>query len=233
LQDVVLTRAGARLQAELRAMPMSEVVKKHHGHPIAAHNAARDPNVDRFMITDTSPALADAYTLSYVVDIPAATFKTIEKFENNELRDALEKLNLKPDWVKWPDRLPGEKNIPAGMTKADMKVVGVKHGATPEQDTYHVEVITNLPQYVNMVQKGLYNAETNGPEGLFANTIASDIEGHFKNGAPGRLRLQEALGLEVVNWPDYTPPLSDVPLQAKGRGGSMGGLLSSVRGWAL
>ncbi|NBX02679.1 MAG: hypothetical protein EBR02_01165 [Alphaproteobacteria bacterium] len=207
--DVVMLRAGARLQDELRFVPMKEVIKKHTGHPIAAHNAARDPNVDRFMIMDTSPVVNQSYTLSYVVDIPAPVFDSgLGTLKNEQLHAALQQNHLIPNWVEWPDRIPGEEKIPAGMTKSELKVVGVKPDGG-KGEIYHVEVIINMPQYVNMVQKGLYNENAQGPESLFDNHIKCDINGTFKGHEKGRLRLQPALGVGEVKWPAYTPPLGN------------------------
>jgi|GEM_PF-1813900 len=223
LYDVVTMRGGARLQSELRAVPMSEVAKKHHGHPIAAHDAARDANIDRHFISDTSPAYKESYTLSYVIDVPRPVFDAgLGQLEDKPLKEALGKAGLIPDWVVWPDKLPGEDNIPEGMTKSDLKVIGVKHGATNDQDIYHVEVLINMPQYVNMVQKGLYNAKAEGPEALFDNHIACDIDSVFKSAERGRLRLQPALGLEKVEWPVYTPPLASSPQWSRGKAGAFG-----------
>jgi hypothetical protein len=202
LCNVVTMRSGARLQDELRIVPMKVVIDKHQGHPIATNNAARDRNVDNFMIIDTAPPVGQSYTLSYVAKIPAETFKKIATLEDGALRTALMQNGLVPDTVKWPDTLPAEKDIPEGMTKADMKVVGVENGH------YRVHVIINMPQYVNMVQKGLYNVDAKGPKDFFTNTLKSDIEGCFK-GEGGLLRLQPALGISTMPWPDYHPPLAD------------------------
>ena len=232
LYDVVTMRGGARLQDELRAVPMRVIAEKHHGHPIAAHDAARDQNIDRFMIVDTSPAYKESYTLSYVVDIPAQLFnnglgKLEDKLGADErpLHDALAANGLIPDWVKWPkknefpDELLAKKAAEKtgtppvfdhSITRSDLKVIGVKPGATHDQDVYRVEIIVNLPQYVNMVQKGLYNAAAEGPEALFDNRIKCDIDGVFKNHEEkGRLRLQPALGVEEAKWPVYVPPLAN------------------------
>lgn len=202
LYNVVTMRSGARLQDELRIVPMKVVIAKHQGHPIAANNAARDRNVDNFMIMDTAPPVGQSYTLSYVAKIPAETFKKIATLEDGALRTALMQNGLVPENVTWPNELPAEKDIPQGVTKADMKVVGVENGH------YRVHVIINMPQYVNMVQKGLYNVDAKGPKDFFTNTLKSDIEGYFK-GEGGRLRLQPALGISAMPWPDYHPPLAD------------------------
>jgi hypothetical protein len=185
-------RLGERLQNELRAVPMEVVIDKHVGFGLASRNAARDINVDRFMIQDVSVPMDQTYTLSYVLTLKKDDVRAIAELQGEELKKALVEKNLVPEWVKLPEGDERAKHF-------DLKVIRDNHDST-----YRIEVITDIRQYVNMVQKGLLRRDAKGPEALFDNRCHSDIEGHFK--APGgKLRLQSPQGIVDAQWPAFEP----------------------------
>jgi hypothetical protein len=185
-------RLGERLQNELRAVPMDVVIDKHVGFSLASRNAARDINVDRFMIQDVSVPMDQTYTLSYVLVLNKDDVRAIAELQGEALKNALIEKNLVPEWVKLPEGDERAKHF-------DMKVIRDNHDGT-----YRIEVITDIRQYVNMVQKGLLRRDAKGPEALFDNRCHSDIEGHFK-GAAGKLRLQSPQGIVDAQWPAFEP----------------------------
>ena len=157
----------------------------------SSRNAARDPNVDRFMIADMAVPREESYTLSYVIThMPRDMVHEVAKLQGVELRDALVRNKLVPDWV----------TLPAGDDRAknfDFKVI-----RDNKDGSYRAEVITDIGQYVNMVQKGILRRDVKGPEALFDNRVYSDIEGHFK--APGgKLKLQSPHGVVNGEWPGF------------------------------
>src|SRR5690606_5113075 len=104
-----------------------------------------------------------------------------------------------------PDRvtLPEHEDDWAG---ADLQVV-----RDNQDGSYRVEIITDMQRYVSMVQKGLMNRDVIaelqkgnkdvGPEMLFHNKIACDMEGHF-HGANGVLKLEPQRGVLEVPFPE-------------------------------
>jgi hypothetical protein len=185
-------RLGKRLAKELRVVPMEIVAEKHIGFSIASRNAARDKNVDRFMIQDVSGPQGTDSTLSYVLTLGRDDMKKIASLQDGALKKALVENNLVPDWVKLPEGEGSEKNFDAKVIRDN------------SDGTYRVEVITDIRQYVNMVQKGLLRRDAKGPEAWFDNTLRSDIEGHFK-GEDGKLQLQSPQGVAVSAWVNYQP----------------------------
>jgi hypothetical protein len=192
LPDDATRRLGERLQNELRAVPMEVVIDKHVGFALASRNAARDINVDRFMIQDVSVPMDQTYTLSYVLTLKKDDVRAIADLQGEALKKALVEGNHVPEWVKLPEGDERAKHF-------DMKVIRDNHDGT-----YRIEVITDIRQYVNMVQKGLLKRDAKGPEALFDNRCHSDIEGHFK-AAGGKLRLQSPQGIVDAQWPAFEP----------------------------
>jgi hypothetical protein len=188
-------RLGDRLEEELRIVPLEIAAEKHIGFSIATRNAARDKNVDRFMIEDVSGPVGSGYTLSYVMTLGREDIQEIAGLQGGALKRAITERNLVPDWVKLPEGSDREEFF-------DAKVIRDNHDGS-----YRLEVITDIRQYVNMVQKGLLRRDAKGPEAWFDNTMRSDIEGHFKNDG-GKLKIQSPQGVAETAWVNYRP-LSD------------------------
>ncbi len=188
-------RLGDRLTDELRIVPIEIAAEKHIGFSIATRNAARDTNVDRFLIQDVSGPVGSSYTLSYVMTLGREQMRDVAGLQGAALKEAMISKGLVPEWVK----LPEDKGANSPEPSYDAKVIRDNHDGS-----YRVEFITNLRQYVNMVQKGLLCREAKGPEAWFNNTMRGDIEGHFK--APeGKLLLQSPQGVAVTPWVNYQP----------------------------
>lgn len=192
IPDDATRRLGHRLETELRAVPIDIAAEKHIGFALASRNALRDPNVDRFMIQDVSGAVNEAYTLSYVVNMPQEVFERIHRLEGQKMKEELIKNDLVPSWVTLPPRhkRAHEYSLKAISDNGD--------------GNYRVEVVTDMQQYVNMVQKGMLCRNAPGPEALFDNHIRGDVAGHFQ-GAKGQLRLQSPQGVVADSMPSYNP----------------------------
>jgi hypothetical protein len=76
--------------------------------------------------------------------------------------------------------------------------------------TYRVEIITDIEQYILMVEKGLLKRDAKGPEALYDYEVHADLEDHF-HGPDGKLNTLGAKGAgeRVMN---HYLPFSEGPL---------------------
>ena len=189
--DDALSRLGARQAKQLRGLNPKIVVDKHIKFPLASRNAARDNLVDRFMVQDvTSP---DAkYTLSYVLTLNQAETDKLAKLRGAELKQALIEGNLVPEWVVLPQNTDHEHLY-------NLKVIRAN-----SDNTYRVEIITDIEQYIHMVEKGLFKRDAIGPEALFDYVVHADLEGFF-HGPEGKLNTLGAKGVGERALDQYLP----------------------------
>jgi hypothetical protein len=190
--DDALSRLGARQAKQLRGLNPKIVVDKHIKFPLASRNAARDPHVDRFMIQDvTSPD--NKYTLSYVLTLDQEQTDRLAKLSGTELKEALIEGDLVPGWVKLPPNTDNERLY-------NLKVIR----ANSDGQTYRVEIITDIEQYIHMVEKGLLKRDAIGPEALYDYGVHADLEGHF-HGPDGKLNTLGAKGVGERALERYLP----------------------------
>jgi hypothetical protein len=190
--DDALSRLGARQAKELRGLSPKIVVDKHIKFPLASRNAARDNNVDRFMIQDvTSPQ--NKYTLSYVLTLDQEKTDKYAKLSGAKLKQALVEDNLVPPWVTLPQNTNNDDLY-------NLKVIR----ANSHNKTYRVEIITDIEQYICMVEKGLLKRDAIGPEALYNYGVHADLEDHF-HGPDGKLKILEDKGVGERVLEQYLP----------------------------
>jgi hypothetical protein len=194
--DDALSRLGTRQAKELRGLNPKIVVDKHIKFPLASRNAARDHLVDRFMIQDVSSP-EERYTLSYVLTLSRAETDILVKLNGFELKQALLNGNLVPEWVTLP------KNT-AHDHLYNLKVIRAN-----DDGTYRVEIITDIEQYIGMIEKGLLNRNAIGPEALFNYGVHADLEDHF-HGPNGKLKTLSVKGVGERVMDQYLP-FSEAP----------------------
>jgi hypothetical protein len=188
--DDALSRLGARQAKELRGLNPKIVVDKHIKFPLASRNAARDSRVDRFMIQDATDT-ENKYTLSYVLILTREETERLAKLRGGELKRALVESRLVPLWVK----------LPGGQEEHfNLKVIR----ANEDGQTYRVEIITDIEQYICMVEKGLLTRNASGPEALYNYNVHADLEGHF-HGPQGKLKTLGAKGVGERALDSYRP----------------------------
>jgi hypothetical protein len=195
--DDALSRLGARQAKELRGLNPKIVVDKHIKFPLASRNAARDHIVDRFMIQDvTSPD--DKYTLSYVLTLGKEETEKLAQLQGVELKRALLDGNYVPSWVTLPRNRDQDHLF-------NIKVIRANLG----DESYRVEIITDIEQYICMVEKGLLKRNAIGPEALYDYNVHADLEGLFQ-GPEGKLKIlrDKRVGERVL---DQYLPLSEGP----------------------
>lgn len=189
--DDALSRLGARQAKQLRGLNPKIVVDKHIKFPLASRNAARDNLVDRFMIQDVTSS-DDKYTLSYVLTLDQATTDKLAKLNGEKLKQTLIDDQLVPSWVVLPNH-PGQEQL------YNLKVIRAN-----EDGTYRVEIITDIEQYIHMVEKGLLKRDAVGPEALYDYVVHADLEGHF-HGPDGKLNTLGAKGVGERVLEQYLP----------------------------
>lgn len=196
--DDALSRMGARQAKQLRGLNPKIVVDKHIKFPLASRNAARDNFVDRFMIQDVSSP-TDRYTLSYVLTLNQEQTDKLAKLNGAKLKQALIEGNWVPSWVTLPQNTDHEHLY-------NLKVIRANIG----DKTYRVEIITDIEQYILMVEKGLLKRDAKGPEALYDYEVHADLEDHF-HGPDGKLNTLGAKGAgeRVMN---HYLPFSEGPL---------------------
>lgn len=203
LPDDVAHRIGQRLVSDLRGIMLDILVDKHTRFPIASRNAARDPNVDRFLIQDVSGEYGKSHALSYTVEVTEPVLQNLRGKTGSALKQEIVKQKLVPAWV----------TLPAG----DGDAYGFKVIRQQQDGGYRIEIITDMPQYIHMVQQGLLNRQASGPEALFDNRLRCDIEHHFC-GEGGRLKLQPPREVLIAPVHRFQPlstqqnPVADPPL---------------------
>lgn len=193
--DDAYRRLGHRLSKELRAVKPEIVAEKHIGFALATRNAARDRNVDRFMIIDSTPRQDQSYTLAYVLTLDEDRMRKLVKLKGAELKEAIlaggpNNNPLKPKWAKLPEN---HEDLYA------MKVIRDNHDST-----YRVEMITDIEQYIGMVEKGLLNRHAKGPNALHKNTVHGDVKGYFMD-PEGMLNTKQAKWVERAASSRYAP----------------------------
>lgn len=180
--DDALSRLGARQAKELRGLNPKIVADKHIKFPLATRNAARDPIVDRFMIQDVT-STQNKYTLSYVLTLGKEQTEKLAQLHAAELKRALVEDNLLPPWVTLPPN-PNQEQL------YNIKVIRANLG----DESYRVEIITDIEQYICMVEKGLLKRDALGPEALYDYCVHGDLEGFFQ-GSEGKLKTLGAKGV--------------------------------------
>jgi hypothetical protein len=190
--DDALSRLGARQAKELRGLSPKIVVDKHIKFPLASRNAARDSNVDRFMIQDvTSPD--NKYTLSFVLTLDQEKTDKYAKLNGAKLKQALLEDQLVPHWVTLPQN-------PINDDLYNLKVIR----ANSHDQTYRVEIITDIEQYICMVEKGLLKRDAIGPEALYNYGVHADLEDLF-HGPDGKLKILADKGVGERVLEQYLP----------------------------
>jgi hypothetical protein len=189
--DDALARLGARQAKQLRGLNPRIVVDKHIKFPLASRNAARDNHVDRFMIQDAT-APDNKYTLSYVLVLDEEKTEKLAKLSGAPLKQALIESQLVPGWVVLPKNTHHENlyNIKVIRANADK--------------TYRVEIITDIEQYISMVEKGLLKRDAKGPEALYDYGVHADLEDHF-HGPEGKLKTLSVKGVGERVMEQYLP----------------------------
>jgi hypothetical protein len=190
--DDALSRLGARQARELRGLNPKIVVDKHIKFPLASRNAARDHIVDSFMIQDvTSPD--NKYTLSYVLTLDPERTENLAKLSGAKLKQALLEENLLPPWVTLPPNGNNEHLY-------NIKVIRANLG----DETYRVEIITDIEQFICMMEKGLLRRDAIGPEALYDYGVHADLEGLFQ-GTDGKLKTLRDKGVGERVLDQYLP----------------------------
>ncbi len=189
--DDALSRLGARQAKELRGLNPKIVVDKHIKFPLASRNAARDHRVDRFMIQDVT-SVYNRYTLSYVLTLSRYETDILVKLHGSELKQALWNGNLVPLWVTLPPNTDHEHLY-------NLKVIRAN-----DDGTYRVEIITDIEQYICMVEKGLLKRDAIGPEALYNYGVHADLADHF-HGPDGKLKTLSVKGVGERVMNQYLP----------------------------
>jgi hypothetical protein len=175
----------------LRGLNPRIVVDKHIKFPLASRNAARDNHVDRFMIQDaTSPD--NKYTLSYVLTLDEEKTERLAKLNGAPLKQALIEGQLVPAWVVLPKNIYHENLYNVKVIRAN------------SDKTYRVEIITDIEQYISMVEKGLLKRDAKGPEALYDYGVHADLEDHF-HGPEGKLKTLSVKGVGERVMEQYLP----------------------------
>ncbi len=190
--DDALARLGARQARELRGLNPKIVADKHIKFPLASRNAARDNIVDRFMIQDVT-SLKDRYTLSYVLTLGKEETERLAQLKGVELLSAIKEGGLVPPWATLPSRR-GQEHL------YNIKVIRANLG----DESYRVEIITDIEQYICMVEKGLLKRDAEGPEALYDYVVHADLEGLFQ-GPDGKLKTLGAKGVGERVLDQYLP----------------------------
>ena len=164
--------SGDRLSDELRAVPVSVLMKTHTEFPVSANDAKRSQFVDRHITMDHSVPRKESYLLAYTADINEKTLKKLLTKEDDELYSVLKSEGVIPA-EQWANRIPAD---------TDGRMANFKVIRNDREGHYRIEVITDMRKYKgpSMLQKGLLHSQDRGPEALYQHALPFDMMGQLQ-----------------------------------------------------